>query len=237
MCGLCSVAACRTAPTPSRQRRTTPRSVTGPVTVVNGELSRSSPTTSRPCARRTRTSASPRCPALPVTRTRSFSTTKMVGAPPIHSGPAAAQQRPSRAAPCPGPPASGGQPGGAVAGSSPGRHLLLRPQLHQLVRARVHPARPPRGLRGQPPRPPARGAGRLDLRDTAHGQARQRGHRDHSAGHHRRGRLPAGGLPPGDGGGAGVYPPNQFTSKVVPYPFGACTTSQVFIHVGVVHKQ
>jgi len=37
--------------------------------------------------------------------------------------------------------------------------------------------------------------------------------------------------------GLRVYPPNQFTSKVVPYPFGACTTSQVFIHVGVVHKQ
>jgi Protein of unknown function (DUF4232) len=36
--------------------------------------------------------------------------------------------------------------------------------------------------------------------------------------------------------GLRVYPPNQFTSKLVPYPFGACTTGQVFMHAGVVHK-
>jgi Protein of unknown function (DUF4232) len=48
-------------------------------------------------------------------------------------------------------------------------------------------------------------------------------------------------FPPGDchqvtAAGLRVYPPNQFTSKVVPYPFGACTTAQVFMHVGAVHK-
>ena len=36
--------------------------------------------------------------------------------------------------------------------------------------------------------------------------------------------------------GLRVSPPNQFTSKLVPYPFGACTTRQVFMHVGTVHK-
>ena len=36
--------------------------------------------------------------------------------------------------------------------------------------------------------------------------------------------------------GLRVYPPNQFTSKLVPYPFEACTTAQVFMHAGVVHK-
>src|SRR5262249_28761874 len=70
-CGLCSVAGCRTAPAPARQARTVARSVIEPTTVVNGEASTSRPTTSRPLARSTRTSASPRCPALPVTRTRS----------------------------------------------------------------------------------------------------------------------------------------------------------------------
>ena len=70
-CGLCSVAGCSTAPTPARQPRTVTRSAMEPTVVVNGEASRSRPTTSRPRARSTRTSASPRCPALPVTRTRS----------------------------------------------------------------------------------------------------------------------------------------------------------------------
>src|SRR5262249_48504932 len=70
-CGLCSVAGCSTAPTPARQPRTVSRSAMEPTVVVNGEGSRSRPTTSRPAACSTRTSASPRCPALPVTRTRS----------------------------------------------------------------------------------------------------------------------------------------------------------------------
>src|SRR5262249_22449280 len=70
-CGLCSVAGCRTAPAPARQARTVARSVIDPTTVVNGDAITSRPVTSCPRARRTRTSASPRCPALPVTRTRS----------------------------------------------------------------------------------------------------------------------------------------------------------------------
>src|SRR5215472_17522814 len=70
-CGLCRVAGCSTEPTPARQRRTVPRSAIDPTTSVYGEASRSTPTVSRPASRRTRTSASPRCPALPVTRTRS----------------------------------------------------------------------------------------------------------------------------------------------------------------------
>src|SRR5215469_261367 len=37
--------------------------------------------------------------------------------------------------------------------------------------------------------------------------------------------------------GLRVYPPNQFTSKLVPYPFGACTTGRVFMRVGAVHMQ
>ena len=36
--------------------------------------------------------------------------------------------------------------------------------------------------------------------------------------------------------GLRVIPPNQFTSKLVPYPIGACTTSQVFMQAGVVHR-
>jgi len=36
--------------------------------------------------------------------------------------------------------------------------------------------------------------------------------------------------------GLRVYPPNQFTSKRVPYPFGACTTGRVFMRVDPVHK-
>ncbi len=68
-CGLCSVAACKTACTPGKLFRTRSRSVIEPTTVVNGESSRSRPTTSCPCSRSTRTSASPRCPELPVTST------------------------------------------------------------------------------------------------------------------------------------------------------------------------
>jgi hypothetical protein len=37
--------------------------------------------------------------------------------------------------------------------------------------------------------------------------------------------------------GLRVYPPNQYTSKLVPYPFRACTTGQVFMRAGAVHRQ
>jgi hypothetical protein len=37
--------------------------------------------------------------------------------------------------------------------------------------------------------------------------------------------------------GLRVYPPNQFASKLVPYPIGACSTKQVFMTAGVVQKQ
>jgi len=37
--------------------------------------------------------------------------------------------------------------------------------------------------------------------------------------------------------GLRVIPPNQLTSKLVPYPIGACSTSQVFMQAGVVHRQ
>ena len=37
--------------------------------------------------------------------------------------------------------------------------------------------------------------------------------------------------------GLRVIPPNQFTSKLVPYPVGACSTSQVFMQAGVVQEQ
>jgi len=36
--------------------------------------------------------------------------------------------------------------------------------------------------------------------------------------------------------GLRIYPPNQFTAKLVPYPLRACTTGQVFMRVGAVHK-
>src|SRR5580692_2768551 len=67
--GLCSVAVCRTASTPARLWRTTARSVTDPTTVVCGDGRTSSPVTSCPPSRSTRTRASPRWPELPVTRT------------------------------------------------------------------------------------------------------------------------------------------------------------------------
>ena len=37
--------------------------------------------------------------------------------------------------------------------------------------------------------------------------------------------------------GLRVYPPNQFTSKLVPYPIGACSTKQIFMTAGVVSRQ
>ena len=37
--------------------------------------------------------------------------------------------------------------------------------------------------------------------------------------------------------GLRVIPPNQFTSKLVPYPIEACSTSQVFMQAGVVQRQ
>src|SRR3954449_6290449 len=67
-CGLCSVAACRTASAPRTHARTHSPSVTDPTTSVNGDASRPRPTISCPSAPRTPASASPRCPALPVTR-------------------------------------------------------------------------------------------------------------------------------------------------------------------------
>jgi hypothetical protein len=45
-CGLCRVAGCSTARTPDRHARTTSRSAIDPTTEVNGESSRSTPTTS-----------------------------------------------------------------------------------------------------------------------------------------------------------------------------------------------
>ena len=37
--------------------------------------------------------------------------------------------------------------------------------------------------------------------------------------------------------GLRVIPPNQFTSKLVPYPIKACSSSQVFMQAGVVQRQ
>jgi hypothetical protein len=37
--------------------------------------------------------------------------------------------------------------------------------------------------------------------------------------------------------GLQVIPPNQFASKLVPYPIEACSTSQVFMQAGVVQRQ
>ena len=64
-CGLCSVAVCRTASTPSMLSRTTARSATDPTTVVCGDGRTSSPVTSNPRSRSTLTRASPRCPSSP----------------------------------------------------------------------------------------------------------------------------------------------------------------------------
>lgn len=68
-CGLCSVAVCSTARTPVIASRTTPRSTIEPTTLVNGEGLMSSPRASSPRASSRRISASPKWPALPVTRT------------------------------------------------------------------------------------------------------------------------------------------------------------------------
>src|SRR5262249_26126644 len=67
-CGLCSVAACSTCVTPNMHSETTPRSTIEPTTSVNGERWISTLTTGVFCARSVRTKASPRWPALPVTR-------------------------------------------------------------------------------------------------------------------------------------------------------------------------
>jgi len=37
--------------------------------------------------------------------------------------------------------------------------------------------------------------------------------------------------------GLRVYPPNQLVSKVIPYPFAACSTRQGFMDAGPVQKQ
>jgi len=37
--------------------------------------------------------------------------------------------------------------------------------------------------------------------------------------------------------GLRIYPPNQLTSRLVPYPIGACSTKQIFMTAGVVTKQ
>src|SRR5215204_6865081 len=82
-CGLCSVAACSTAPTPSIALRTSSRSATEPTTVVYGDGRASRPTASRS----TRISASPRCPALPVTRTfTSYVLSQLHGQPEAREG-------------------------------------------------------------------------------------------------------------------------------------------------------
>src|SRR5215217_7295477 len=68
--GLWRVAAWRIASTPRTHSRTTARSAIEPTTLVNGDGNTSSPATSWPSPARTRTSASPRWPELPVTRIR-----------------------------------------------------------------------------------------------------------------------------------------------------------------------
>ena len=68
-CGLCSVAAWKTTSAPRIASRTHAGSATEPTTSVYGDLTISRPTAGRARDRRTRTSASPRCPALPVTTT------------------------------------------------------------------------------------------------------------------------------------------------------------------------
>src|SRR5690242_21704297 len=122
-CGLCKVAGCRTAPAPARQARTVERSVIDPTTVVNGDGSMSRPVTSCPRARRTRTSASPRCPALPVTRTRSpgmrLTILGTVARPAVVGwSDAATPDHPRQA--CPRRPGRGGLPLVRCAGSVPG---------------------------------------------------------------------------------------------------------------------
>ena len=105
-----------------------------------------------------------------------------------------------------------------------GRKHLLRPRAHQSVGPCVHPPRlsgclavnlgghqlGQRGLVGQRPQ-------------AAGGHDRQRRHGGRSAADRRRGQLPERCLPPDDRRGPAVYPPNQTASKVVPYPFLACS--------------
>src|SRR6187402_1426830 len=69
MWGLCRVALWMTEVAPAMASRTKASSAIEPTWFVNGEALISMPRTSRPSARRRRTIASPRCPALPVTRT------------------------------------------------------------------------------------------------------------------------------------------------------------------------
>jgi hypothetical protein len=71
---------------------------------------------------------------------------------------------------------------------------------------------------------------------AAHGQARPRGHRDRGAGDHQRVQLPPKACRRVTAAGLRVYPPNQFTSTLVPYPIGACTTRQIFMTAGVVQR-
>src|SRR5580692_7192688 len=68
ICGLCRVAACTTASTPRRHCATKSRSMIDPTRCVNGELLMSRPIAARPAPCRVLMSASPRWPALPVTR-------------------------------------------------------------------------------------------------------------------------------------------------------------------------
>src|ERR1700755_881413 len=68
-CGLCKVAVCSTADTPSRQDRTSSRSGIDPVPVVPGEARTYRPATCEPRPSSPRQNPSPRCPALPVTST------------------------------------------------------------------------------------------------------------------------------------------------------------------------
>src|SRR5216684_2459190 len=67
-CGLCSVAVCRTTSTPCMHCLTILRSVIDPTRRVNGELLMSRPIASWSDRSRVRISASPKWPALPVTR-------------------------------------------------------------------------------------------------------------------------------------------------------------------------
>ena len=67
-CGLCSVAAWITARTSAIAAATKSRSTIEPAMSVNGDGSRSMPRAASPRAASSRISASPRCPALPVTR-------------------------------------------------------------------------------------------------------------------------------------------------------------------------
>ena len=49
--------------------------------------------------------------------------------------------------------------------------------------------------------------------------------------------YPRGACHPVTAAGLRVYLPNQFASKVIPYPFRACASEQVFMTAGVVQEQ